>query len=106
MQVPLRPPLVDDGAAPASPRTRARDPVWISLVIVALAFAASQLLVMVGASVAGVDPWQSRNLARWDSAHYLDIADHGYDLHHCDTRVRDESLYTGNDWCGNAGWFP
>jgi hypothetical protein len=107
MQVPVRPPLVDDdGAADAPARMRSRDPVWLSIVIVALAFGASQLLVMVGASVAGADPWQSRSFAHWDSAHYLAIAEHGYDLHHCDTHAADESLYTSRDWCGNAGWFP
>jgi hypothetical protein len=33
--------------------------------------------------------------SHWDSAHYAEIADHGYDLHRC-----------GTSWCGNTAWFP
>jgi hypothetical protein len=47
------------------------------------------------AGLAGDPPWHSATWARWDSAHYQEIARRGYTLFRC-----------ANDWCGNAGWFP
>lgn len=41
----------------------------------------------------GEDCW-----SRWDSALYIDVAQHGHNLIHC-------SDYP-SDWCGNAGWAP
>jgi hypothetical protein len=43
----------------------------------------------------GHDPWHAATWSHWDSAHYAEIADHGYDLHRC-----------GASWCGNTAWFP
>ena len=43
----------------------------------------------------GHDPWHAATWSHWDSAHYAEIADHGYDLHRC-----------GSSWCGNTAWFP
>jgi hypothetical protein len=43
----------------------------------------------------GHDPWHAATWSRWDSAHYAEIADHGYALHRCDT-----------SWCGNTAWLP
>src|SRR4051794_12786564 len=40
---------------------------------------------------------------RWDSLTYIEIAQHGYNLHQCG---RNESLFYGQTWCGNAAWFP
>jgi hypothetical protein len=36
--------------------------------------------------------------SRWDSALYLDVAQHGHNLFHCPDYPES--------WCGNAGWAP
>ncbi|WP_211259178.1 hypothetical protein [Dyella japonica] len=40
--------------------------------------------------------------ARWDSGHYLAIADKGYEFFSCASVPGMDP----NAWCGNAGWFP
>jgi hypothetical protein len=52
------------------------------------------------ASLAGFSPFEPATWARWDSAHYEDIARHGYTLVRCPTAEQPDA------WCGNAGWFP
>lgn len=39
---------------------------------------------------------------QWDQAHYLDIAQSGYQAFPC----LPESGFNQGDWCGNAAWFP
>ncbi len=39
---------------------------------------------------------------KWDSGHYLSIADRGYELFSC----REVAGQDPTQWCGNAGWFP
>jgi hypothetical protein len=65
------------------------------------------LTVLVGAAErSGVDALSADTWGRWDSGHYLSIADDGYDLHRCDPTREGETTYTRDDWCGNAHWFP
>jgi hypothetical protein len=59
--------------------------------------AVTAVLISVAAS-AGYDPLAAGTWERWDSEHYLRLADHGYSLERC-PRAPDE-------WCGTAGWFP
>ena len=39
---------------------------------------------------------------KWDSGHYLTIANQGYELLNCP----ESSGYGPTQWCGNTGWFP
>lgn len=48
-------------------------------------------------AVHGYNWWNALTRARWDSTHYLSIAQHGYQLHPCADGIGD---------CGNSGWFP
>lgn len=59
-------------------------------------------ITTAGALAADVDPWSSAEWARWDSEHYLSIAERGYEVGSCEgVAFRD-----ADDLCGNAGWFP
>ncbi len=42
--------------------------------------------------------------SRFDSAHYLSIAESGYECFSCFERFGGS--WNQSDWCGNAGWFP
>jgi hypothetical protein len=65
-----------------------------------VAFLCEELVLLGAAWAAGVDPFSSASLARWDSEHYLSIAEHGYTLFRC------PPPYPAGAWCGNSGWFP
>lgn len=39
---------------------------------------------------------------KWDSGHYLTIANTGYEFMSC----AEVPGYPPNEWCGNSGWFP
>ena len=66
------------------------------------AFVLARGLLAAAAVSAGLPPFDPRIFVRWDSGHYLGIAEVGYDLEPC----REESGYANGLWCGNAGWFP
>lgn len=63
------------------------------------------LAVRVGLALVAVserrDPLGSAAWHRWDSALYVGIAEHGYDLVEC-----AKIGYARSGWCGNAGWMP
>jgi hypothetical protein len=54
------------------------------------------------AAIYGHAPWSSEAWAHWDSAHYLSIADRGYEVHRCVPGDTDNAAR----WCGNAPWLP
>src|SRR5438874_5123279 len=56
--------------------------------------------VAVAAAAFGYAPFHGSTWARWDSRHYLTIAQGGYDFFRC------APDYPFPGWCGNAGWFP
>lgn len=60
-----------------------------------IVFAVSLAMLWLIAYADGFHPWLAGTWARWDSAQYLDIAKHGYELHRC-----------SSGWCGNTAWFP
>ena len=62
----------------------------------------SRALASLAAVSSGYSPWVSRSWIRWDSGHYLKIAQSGYELVSC----KGIGYASSNDWCGNAGWFP
>jgi hypothetical protein len=64
-----------------------------------IAFAGATALVVVGALVAGFDPLDPLTYARWDSFHYLSIANDGY--HRSAFPCHDSALV-----CAHAGWYP
>jgi hypothetical protein len=66
------------------------------------AFVLARGLLAAAALSAGLNPLDPRIFVRWDSGHYLGIAEVGYDLEPC----REDSGYANGLWCGNAGWFP
>lgn len=68
-----------------------------------LVFLLQRLLLVVAAAATGFDPFKAATWTRWDSGHYLEIANHGYTpLVHC----APETHYPASAWCGTAGWFP
>jgi hypothetical protein len=64
-----------------------------------------------GAKHAGVDSLDTLSYARWDSGHYLSIADIGYFLEPCEAEspknIDIESYIREKGYvCGNVAWFP
>ena len=63
---------------------------------------AALVSLFVAAELGSVSPFHGSAWAHWDSSHYLSIATHGYDVHHC----RPGEVPKPATWCGNAAWFP
>lgn len=65
--------------------------------------AALWLLVMaLAARAAGMSVWSTATWGRWDTGHYLQIAESGYSFGHCNGVPNRGPT----DYCGNSGWFP
>lgn len=60
------------------------------------------VVMFAAARSAGFDFWATSSWGRWDTGHYLSIADSGYVYERC-VGVANRGP---DDWCGNAGWFP
>ncbi|MGH8976114.1 MAG: hypothetical protein ACRD0C_23240 [Acidimicrobiia bacterium] len=92
--------------SPAPAQVDRRVPAWRSVAVsgglATVALLSGTVLLAVGADNAGVSWKEAPGYAHWDSAHYLSIAERGYDLVSC----AELGLYRPDDWCGNAGWFP
>ncbi len=69
----------------------------------ALAWLLSFAVMLAAALASGVAPFDPASWARYDSGHYLAIANEGYELLACGLR---DATYAPDAWCGNAGWFP
>lgn len=54
------------------------------------------------AASAQQDGWSAFSYSRWDSAHYLSIAERGYEFFSC---ARFPG-YDPTEFCGNTGWLP
>ena len=67
-----------------------------------LALFAARAVSALAAVFAGVNPLRAEAWVRWDSNHYLNIAQRGYFLEQCGPG----SHYQAFQWCGNTGWFP
>lgn len=74
-----------------APPIRTHQSWWPPLAVWLAALAGLWLVALAH----GHDPWHAATWSHWDSAHYAEIADHGYALHRC-----------GAAWCGNTAWFP
>ncbi len=85
---------------------RSGDAFGASLILVVLAFLLSQAVLFVAVKISGEEFTASATYARFDSGQYLDIANSGYTLAHCDPTKFGEAPYTRSDWCGNSAWFP
>ncbi|MEU9715973.1 hypothetical protein [Streptomyces sp. NPDC047976] len=87
-------------AAGRGPRRRLLPPLVAWLVANLLTWA------VAAASVAGdgsrVRYWSTGGRTRWDSAHYLSIAETGYEMFRCRDRYPDFPDVV----CGNVAWFP
>jgi hypothetical protein len=66
-----------------------------------LAFALARAVLGAAALSAGVPPGKPGSWCRFDCAHYVRIALHGYELAPCFADSHDAGL-----WCGNAAWLP
>ena len=66
-----------------------------------LAFTLARSVLGAAALAAGVPPARPGSWCRFDCAHYMRIALHGYELAPCPADSRDAGL-----WCGNAAWLP
>jgi len=65
------------------------------------AWLAATTTVVVISAAEGWPPFAAiKTWARWDSFHYLQIAEGGYHLFRCLPPDRPGT------WCGNSGWFP
>lgn len=72
-----------------------------------IAMIISQGYAWLVAVAAGVAPFALGPGLKWDALRYLDIADHGYELHRCATGEFIPYPHPAPDpWCGNAHWFP
>jgi hypothetical protein len=65
-------------------------------------FLLAQARLWRSARTAGAHPWVANAWARWDSGHYLSIAQRGYEFFSC-ARVPG---YGPNAFCGNTAWLP
>ncbi len=88
-------------AAPASQRIWGETLV-LRLIPPLLAFALVRGMLCWVAKATGYDPATANAWSHWDSAHYLSIAEHGYEFFSC-ARVPG---YDPTQWCGNTAWFP
>lgn len=82
-----------------------RPRLWSRWLPPVLAYLVVQLVYVLVADRAGFVWWSVESRVRWDSGHYLTIAQSGYEVFRCG---EDPSLawYAPDDWCGNTGWFP
>lgn len=65
-------------------------------------FALARLLLWRSAAQVGVDAWSASAWTRWDSFHYMSIANRGYEFFSC-ARLPG---YDPKQWCGNTAWMP
>ncbi len=60
------------------------------------------LVMTAAARAAGVSAWSVSSWGRWDTGHYLRIAESGYAFGPCDGVANRGP----EDFCGSSGWFP
>jgi hypothetical protein len=75
--------------------SRALIPPLVAAALMLAGFAGAALYS--GASFFAYDTW-----IKWDSGHYLTIANTGYTFMSC----AELPGYDPSQWCGNTGWFP
>jgi hypothetical protein len=73
-----------------------------SALLALAAWAAALVWLWLAAASVHESPFHAATWAHWDSAHYLSIAQHGYDVHRC----RPGETPRPATWCGNTAWFP
>jgi hypothetical protein len=69
-----------------------------------IVFITSRIFTMISAHFAGLNFFSIPDYLRWDSGHYLSIANVGYTLKKC--CIENINYPNCHDWCGNSGWFP
>ena len=73
-------------------------------VLAFLVFAFSQLVLGILLKFMDLDYFDRLSWIRWDSAHYLGIAEKGYEFFPCAGKFGYPS--DAKDMCGNTAWFP
>ena len=66
------------------------------------AFLLARAVLATSAAASGYAPLRPETFLRWDSHHYLSVAERGYELFSC-ARLPG---YDPRAWCGNAAWLP
>ena len=64
------------------------------------------VLLFAAAYAAGANPWAAADWSRWDSGHYLTIAERGYVANPCGPGGVPPGAPPGPHLCGNITWFP
>ena len=73
--------------------------------LILLPFVASQIVLSLVLHYEGQAYLSTTNWSRWDSGHYLSIAENGYEYFRCSDRFSDYPK-SSTHMCGNTGWFP
>jgi len=76
----------------------------IQIILSLFVFILSQILITLILNYLGFVYFDSSNWLRWDSGHYLNIANNGYEFFPCAGKYGYPE--NSNDLCGNTGWFP
>jgi hypothetical protein len=74
----------------------------VDVAVIAGTFGLWWMIMFAAAQAVGLDPWATSSWGRWDSGHYLSVADGGYVYERC-VGIPNRGP---DDWCGNSGWFP
>lgn len=74
------------------------------LILVLIVFVISQIILTLVLEYLGLDYFDSTNWSRWDSGHYLQIANCGYEFFPCAGKFGYP--LNAQEMCGNTGWFP
>lgn len=74
------------------------------LLLALLVFATTQVVLIVLLMAIGFDQFHSLNWLRYDSGHYLYIAETGYEFFPCAGKFGYAE--DSPDFCGNTGWMP
>ena len=73
---------------------------------IAIALSFSILMVIIGLHLHNhqLSVFDEKNYVQYDAAHYLSIAESGYECFRCFEKFG--GTWNEYDWCGNTGWFP
>jgi hypothetical protein len=74
------------------------------LLLSGIAYLITQLLLMVVLNILNMSYFDTEVWVRWDSGHYLAIAQNGYEFFPCSGKFGYP--IDSKEMCGNTGWFP
>lgn len=74
------------------------------LALTSVSFLTSQLILIIVLQFSGFNYLDSNTWSRWDSGHYVAIAQNGYNYFPCAGKFGYP--LDASEMCGNTGWFP